>query len=132
MKVTKQQYQRRIIDYKTVRKSMTVPDQAMSIKEIVRRFVRGIPVDVVQRKPIYMDQNDHDFEQLSRMEFGDKAEMAEQLKAENEARKQQYVSDEEEKRMKNEQAAKKERIKAAKLQHSRNLDNTMLHDTRQK
>lgn len=69
-------YKPPIIDYKTVRRSVVVPDQAMSVQEIVRRFVRGIPVDLKQREAVYIDQNDHDLEKLSRMDFGEKAEFA--------------------------------------------------------
>lgn len=69
-------YKKPKIDYKTQRKSVAIPDQSLSIQEIVKRFVRGVPVDIVQRQPIYIDQNDHDLEKLSRMDFGEKAEMA--------------------------------------------------------
>lgn len=78
---TKLTYKRPSVDYKKVRKGQVVPDQSMSIREIVKRFVRGIPVDVLQRPGVFIDQNDHDLEQLSRMEFGDKAAMADELHA---------------------------------------------------
>lgn len=56
-----------------------MPDQSMSIREIVRRFVRGIPVDVIQHEPVYSENDEHDLEKLSRMDFGAKAEFAEAL-----------------------------------------------------
>lgn len=59
-----------------VMKSRTIPDQSLSIKEIVRRYVKGIPVDVVERTPVYCEQSEHDLEKLSRMDFGEKAEYA--------------------------------------------------------
>lgn len=37
--------------------SMTVPDQAMSMKEILRRFAAGIPIEA-GRVPIYDEEND--------------------------------------------------------------------------
>lgn len=69
-------YQQPKINYKKRRPSKTVPDQSLSIKEIVSRFVRGIPVDVQQREGVYVDQSDHDLEKLSRMDFAEKADMA--------------------------------------------------------
>lgn len=72
-------YKPPVIRWKDSRPSRTVPDQSLSIQEIVKRFVRGIPVDVVQREAVYSDQNDHDLEKLSRMDFGEKAEYARQL-----------------------------------------------------
>lgn len=67
------------VDYKARRKSVTIPDQSLSIQEIVKRYVRGIPVDVQQRPQVYVDQQDDDLEKLSRMDFGEKAEYAAML-----------------------------------------------------
>lgn len=58
------------------RKNRVVPDQSMSIQEIVKRFVRGIPVDVVQRDKVYVDQSEIDLEKASRADFAEKAELA--------------------------------------------------------
>jgi len=55
-----------ILDYKEYKgqvnkqKSLTVPDQAMSIKQIMERFARGLPVE--QFKPIYDENIDEDSE----------------------------------------------------------------------
>lgn len=72
------------INYSKQRKSVAIPDQSLTIQEIVKRYVRGIPVDVLQRKAVYSDQEDHDLEKISRMDFGEKAayaaEQAEQAK----------------------------------------------------
>jgi len=43
-------------------KSLTVPDQAMSIKQIMERFARGLPVEKFQ--PIYEDNIDEESEFL--------------------------------------------------------------------
>lgn len=67
------------VDYKKKRASQTIPDQSLSIQEIVKRYVRGIPVDVLQREPVYVDQSDHDLEKLARMDFHEKAEYANAL-----------------------------------------------------
>lgn len=67
------------VKFGKVRPSKTVPDQSLSIQEIVKRYVKGIPVDVVKRHPVYSDQQDDDLEKLSRMDFGEKAAYAAQL-----------------------------------------------------
>lgn len=77
-------YQSPEVDYKRRRPSKTVPDQSLSIQEIVKRYVRGIPVDVVRRKGVYLDQTEDDLEKVARGDFSEKAEYA-QLKAEHAA-----------------------------------------------
>lgn len=66
------------IDYKKRRQSYAIPDQSMSIQEIVKRFVRGIPVDIIQREAVYSDTG-HDLEKLNRMDFADKAQFGRDL-----------------------------------------------------
>jgi len=63
------------------RKRVTVPDQSMSIQELVRRFVKGIPSDVIQREAVYNDQSEYDMEKLARMDFSEKAALAAELSA---------------------------------------------------
>lgn len=72
-------YKTPMIDYKKTRKSVAIPDQSMTVQEIVKRFVRGIPVDVVKRTPVYADQNEFDLEKLARMDFGEKHQLANSL-----------------------------------------------------
>lgn len=73
-------------DKKIVHKSRTIPDQSMSIHELVRRFVRGIPADVVQRDAVYNPNNNQvDLEALSRLDPADKAFEAAEMKARNDA-----------------------------------------------
>lgn len=69
-----------------LRKQLAIPDQSLSIKEILNRYVRGVPVDVRHREPVYVDQSEFDLEQLSRMEFSDKMSIAERLRAEYDAK----------------------------------------------
>lgn len=81
----KNSYTRPKVDFKKRRKSVAIPDQSMSIQEIVKRYVRGVPVDIHKREAVYVDQNDHDLEKMSRMDFGDKhsAAQAMELEAKN-------------------------------------------------
>lgn len=102
-----------IVDYKKRRKSMSVPDQSLSIQEIVKRFVRGIPVDVVQRQPVYSDQADYDLEKLARMDFGEKAEYAQRL-AEEADRLQTDYAEAQARATEAKQKAKRDAAEAAK------------------
>lgn len=113
------------------RKSTTIPDQSMSIQEIVKRYVRGVPVDILQREQVYLDQSDHDFEKISRMDFGDKAmladefaQKAEDVQAEYNERVSEAVRERDAKRKKDE--AKESDSAGAGID---NLDNTMPDDT---
>lgn len=135
MNVTKRTYKLRNRKNKVRSSSATLPNQAMSVNEIVKRFVRGVPVGVVKREPIYVDQNDMDLEKVSRMDFGEQYEMAEQfrnraasiadnLKARQERMNEQANEDEEE------EPLKKPQKKAAKKRTGIDtLDNTMPVDT---
>lgn len=68
-----------------MRKQRAIPDQTMSVREIVRRFVKGIPVDVVQRQGVYIDPSKEiDYEKVSRLDFGEKVEFAGELRREAE------------------------------------------------
>jgi len=75
-------------------KSLTVPDQAMSIKTILERFARGLPVE--QFKPIYDENIDEDSEYLPdprTMDLADRQDFKEQILQEFETiRKQQTAT----------------------------------------
>lgn len=62
------------------------PNQAMTIKEILSRFTRGLAPNVAQFKGVYMDHNNTDYEKVSRMDFGEQYEFAQ-----NEAKKAQRI-----------------------------------------
>lgn len=82
---TKSTYTPAKINYtKPRRPSRTVPNQSLSIKTIMERFSRGIPVNSVKRQGVYVDQDEHDLEKLANASFDEKASMAEHLKAQNE------------------------------------------------
>ncbi len=62
-------------------KSLTIPDQSMSIKQIMERFARGLPVE--QFKPIYDENIDEESEFLPdprTMDLADRQEFAEQIR----------------------------------------------------
>jgi hypothetical protein len=88
-----------ILDYKEYKgqvnkqKSLTVPDQAMSIKQIMERFARGLPVE--QFKPIYDENIDEESEFLPdprTMDLADRQEFKEQILHEFETIRQQQTA----------------------------------------
>ena len=116
--------------------SRALPDQSLTIKEVLRRFVKGMPVDAVKREPVYQDVG-IDLEKLARADFGEQFELSQQFKQqaqdiEAKAEAQQRQRDE---AMKNE-AESKRKQKRRKTEPENesdieDLDNTMSDDTNQ-
>jgi hypothetical protein len=74
-------------------KSLTVPDQALSIKEIMNRFARGLPIE--QFKPIYDENIDEDSEYLPdprTMDLAERQQFKEQILQEFETIRQQQTA----------------------------------------
>lgn len=122
------------INTRRVSKSETQPNQSMSLKEMVKRFVRGIPVDMVRREGVFMDHENTDFEKLSRMDFAEKIEYAEQYgkraqEMEQALKERQDRHDEAERRKKDEAIKPPAPKKSARKAGIENLDNTMPDDT---
>ena len=74
---------------KKVVPSRVLPNQALTIKEILEKHIKGLPVDVKNYEGWYSEQNTFDLERIARSDFGDKFAMqelmrrrAEQLKTE--------------------------------------------------
>jgi hypothetical protein len=67
------------VDFTKRSKSLTIPNQALTLGQILDRFTRNIPVDIVRRDPVYHDQNEFDLEKMSRMDFADQQEFADQM-----------------------------------------------------
>lgn len=130
---TKRNYQVVNVDYGKIRKSFTIPDQAMTIAEIVKRFVKGIPVDINQRQGVFCDQSEFDLEAISRMSFADKAALSDdlRLRAEKYASMLKKLEDERKEDEADEKDAGVTKPKAKDV-HSSKLDNTMLDDTKAK
>lgn len=125
--IMKNMYKAPGVDFKKVpRKSLTIPDQSLSIQEIVRRYVRGVPVDVIQREAVYIE-SDHDLEKLSRMDFAEKSDyakaMAEDAKElQDELEKRKTRLDEERAKSASDAAVKaSEAVKAAAEAAAKNL-----------
>lgn len=61
--------------------SETVPDQSMSIQEILRNHVRGIPMDVSLGQAVYYGEEFvHDYDELKRLDLTEAHEMMSYLK----------------------------------------------------
>lgn len=74
--ITKNKRTGSVMNWAKTRKGKTLPDQTMSLKEIVRRFSRGISINAERREAVYSDQDDHDLEAFSRKDFGEKQAIA--------------------------------------------------------
>lgn len=68
-------------------KSMTIPDQSYTVKQLFERFRKGLPVDTMNREAIYSQHEDDeiDLEKLSGLSKMDKADLAAELNAHHEA-----------------------------------------------
>ena len=60
--------------------SLTIPDQTLSVKEIMDRFVRGLPVEGA-KIPIY-EGDESDLPDLSKMDLTERQETIERIKNE--------------------------------------------------
>jgi len=69
-------------------KDLVVPDQSLTLREILERFTRGEPVAVGQ-DAVFDDDSDEDLEKLSHMDLVDKAEYVEKLKQVQKAHERQ-------------------------------------------
>lgn len=87
-------------------KKLTVPDQSMDLKEILRRFVRNEPV-AVGREGVYVESED-DLEKVAHLDLVEKDEFIAQQKE----KQRRYDRQEKEKeRVRLEQVRKEEREK---------------------
>lgn len=59
--------------------SLTVPDQALDLKEIIRRFAAGIPMNV-GKMPVFDEEND--LPDFTKMDLADREAYAEQYRQE--------------------------------------------------
>lgn len=61
-----------------------IPNQSMTMREILERFMKGLPLDVKEKPKIYIDQIDHDFEKMSGLDPTEKAYQATEFRAQSE------------------------------------------------
>jgi len=114
---------------KPMRKSMTVPSQALTVKQIVDKFLKGIPVDVSKKPVTYLDQDEEDFEALGRMDKADMAFHASEQRAKFERLKSEYEANERSKAEEKQRQESEEKARKASASGIDSLDNTMPHDT---
>lgn len=65
---------------KRLRKSETLPNQSLTIGQILEKYVRGVPVDVVQRQSIWSEIDGYDLEKINRLDFAEKAAFEAELR----------------------------------------------------
>lgn len=63
----------------TTEKKMVVPNQSMSLEEILSRFTRGEPLEI-GRDGAFDEEGDDDLEKVSHMDLVDKEEYVDKLK----------------------------------------------------
>lgn len=119
------------------RKSTTLPDQALTPKQIMERYLKNIPVNILQRDPVFMDQEEHDFEQLNRMDFDEKFAFAEEEGKKAERIKQQLIADQKAKEeLETREAEERQELQEIRARKKKadidDLDNTMSADTKLK
>lgn len=73
------EYKKPPILFKRLRKSKTVPNQSLSLQEIMERFTRNIPIDAQQRESVYIDQDEFDYNKMANMSFDEKFAMAAEM-----------------------------------------------------
>lgn len=100
----KHKYKSKGIDWKKQRKSVAIPNQSMHMKEILARFVKGLPIDVEQKQGVYLDQVDHDFDRMARLDATEKAFAATQFAEEAEIKAEEIKAHERAKHERNEKA----------------------------
>lgn len=89
--VLREDYERKPVKGHSTRASRTQPNQGLTIRDILERFTKRLPVDVKMYEPVYLNQTEHDLEKLNRMDFDDKIRFGEQLVAEKKAKAQEAV-----------------------------------------
>jgi len=111
------------------RQLLSIPNKSMTIKEMVARFVRHLPVNVLQKEPIYLDQSEMDLEKVGRMDFAEKHELANEMKARAEAQEADLKAQEEHATKKRKEADLAYRKGLLKDLAEKPLDNTLPVDT---
>lgn len=121
----------RRIAYGKTRPSKTIPDQSMNIQELVRRYVKGIPVDVVQREKVYIDQSVLDLEKLGRVDAADRAFQAMEMRTNNDLLAQRIKESValRQSQQANENKRAEQEVERKNKPGIDNLDNTMPVDT---
>lgn len=127
---TKRDYTPPDILSKRLRRNNTLPNRAMSIETILEKYVRKMPIEVSNREKVYIDQDEYDFEKMSRMSFDEKFEMARDMEAKArqidlEARQRSETHANEEAERSEDQTGRTQ-SRASSID---NLDDTMLDDT---
>lgn len=73
--------------------SMTIPDQTMSVAEILSRYARGLPI-TGERVPIYNGEDDPlDGIDISKMDYAEREELLNNVKSEVNEIKSKYKKD---------------------------------------
>lgn len=90
-----------------------IPNQSMTMREVIERFVKGLPLDIKEKQKIYLDQVDHDFEKMSGMDLTEKAYQATEFKTAAENLNEDYKAEQKAKHERKVKADQDEAVKKA-------------------
>lgn len=80
--------------------SLTVPDETLTIRQILEKYTRGLDLAAqMAKEPIYDDTDDfdrEDLEQITRSDFSERQELLEQLKLDIDIKRKQLADLEQE------------------------------------
>lgn len=97
------------VGFRTRDKKLTVPNQALSLEEILSRFTRGEPLEIGREGAQYDDDGSEDLEKLSHKDLVDKEEYVDKLK------QTQKRYDQQERRKKGEEKTRLENLAVDKI-----------------
>lgn len=99
--------------------SQTIPDQSLSVKEIMRRYASGLPLEG-QRVPLYEGEEEAtpDF---ANMDLAEREQWQRDLRAELDETNQKIQSDREERQKAKDEAKKREKT-ASKIEDAEIID----------
>lgn len=72
--------------------SLTIPNDAMSIPEMLDLYARGLPVDGMEKVPVYHGEEQH-YPDMSKMDLADQEAFIEYAKQDYETKKNNYITE---------------------------------------
>lgn len=102
--------------------SRTVPDQSMTVRSMIDRMSRGLPLTVSQKQAVYYD--DADIPEVEKMDFAEKRALMEYMQKNNDALRDLF-NESEKKRLASEKAAEAD----AKKKHIEEVRDALKDDS---
>lgn len=72
--------------------SSTIPDQSYTVKELFKRFAKGLPIHQQQREAVFLgEENEVDLHKVALMDSMDKADLSADMAARNRETEQEIL-----------------------------------------